>query len=201
MQFEEVKSLIKAECKKYNVEFYYGRGKTVLFNDSVKSNGYFTDGNDGEGHQPRLAIANGPNKLDVLIHEYCHMQQYLEQSPEWVALIDNGQIWEWLGGEDGFTEQELDESFKASYNIELDCERRSIAQHREWQTGLNEAEYIQKANAYTMFYIFMRENRLWYKSGKEPYALREVWSKMPSTFDFNRIEVYSQVYRLFEKCI
>lgn len=200
MQFNEIKSVIKQECKKHGVQFYQGRGNTVLFRDNVKSNGYFTDG--AEGFPPRLAIAGkGKNLLDVLVHEYCHMQQFLEQSPEWTALEGKGQIWEWVGGVDGFTEEELDESFKAAYGIEVDCEVRSIMQHREWKTGLNEEEYIQKANAYTMFYLFMRENRVWYQMGREPYSLKEVWSQMPKSFTFDRLECYNKVHHLFELCI
>lgn len=201
MQFEEIKSIIKKECKQHGVEFYHGRGKTVMFRDRVKSNGYFTDGDDGEGYNPRLAIATGANTLDVLVHEYCHMQQYLEQTQEWLDLTDNDFIWRWIDGEDGFTEEQLDNSFKASYMIELDCEMRSVRQHREWETGLNEEEYIQKANAYTMFYLFMRENRVWYKSGREPYSLKEVWSQMPKSFTFDRVACYNQVHQLFELCI
>lgn len=201
MQFDEIKSIIKAECKANNVTFYQGRGKTVLFRSGVRSNGYFTDGNDGERDHPKLAIGSGNNALDVLIHEYCHMQQYIEQSPEWKAIINNGCIWDWIDGSDDFTEDELDASFRASYEVELDCEIRSVVQHMEWNTGINLDEYIQKANAYTMFYIFMRENRVWYKSGKEPYTLKEVWSQMPKTFTFDRIEWYSKVYHLFTKCI
>jgi hypothetical protein len=201
MQFQEIKKIIKAECKRNNVTFYQGKGKTVLFRDNVRSNGYFTDGNDGKNDNPRLAIASGDNALDVLIHEYCHMQQYLEQSPEWNAIINNGCIWDWIYGSDQYSEDELDNSFRASYQLELDCEIRSVEKHKEWNTGINLEHYIQKANAYTMFYIFMRDNRVWYKSGKEPYSLIEVWSQMPKSFSFDRIECYNKVHELFELCI
>ncbi len=201
MQFKEIKSIIRAECKKYGIEFYQGRGKTVLFRDNVRSNGYFADGNESDGYKPRLAIATNGNMLDVLVHEYCHMQQCLEQAPVWLDLIGNDFIWRWVGGEDGFTEEQLDNSFLAAYNLELDCEIRSIQKHQEWQTGLNEEEYIQKANAYTLFYIFMRENRVWYQSGREPYTLKEVWSRMPTTFTFDRVEWYNKVFELFKLCI
>lgn len=201
MHFNEIKSIIKADCKKNNVQFYQGTGKTVLFRDGVRSNGYFTDGNDGVRDNPKLAIGSGSHVLDVMIHEYCHMQQYLENAPEWEAIKGNGCIWEWIDGSDEFSDDELDDSFRASYQLELDCEMRSVEKHKEWCTGVNLEEYIQKANAYTMFYIFMRENRVWYKSGKEPYALKEVWSKMPKTFTFDRMACYSSTYQLFTKCI
>lgn len=199
MTFDEVKAVIKAECKKHGIDFYHGKGKTVNFRDGVKSNGYFTD--DGGNGRPKIAVGSSENALDVLVHEYCHMQQYLEQSDVWQAIIGRDQIWRWVSGEDGFTEDELDESFKALYLVEVDCEQRSVIQHRKWKTGINEEEYIQKANAYTMFYFFMREHRVWYRSGNEPYNIEEVWRSMPKTFDFDRVECYVNVHPLFELCI
>ena len=40
-------------------------------------------------------------------------------------------------------------------------------------------EYIQKSNAYILFYWAMFKTRKWYTPKKRPYELKELWSKMP----------------------
>lgn len=201
MQFNDVRKLVKEECKEYGIRFHQGRGKTVLFTDGIRSNGYFCPPNEEEGTSAVLAVATNKNSLDVLIHEYSHMQQYLENAPVWKALDQRGQVWDWISGKDDFTEKELDKSIQVYYNVELDCERRSVIQHRKWNTGKDLAEYTQKANAYTLFYFYMRENRVWYKEGKEPYTLKQVWSQMPKSFTFDRLKCYNKVHKLFNLCI
>lgn len=198
MQFEEIKNLIAEECEQYGVTFHHGTGPTVDWN-GVECNGYISSGY--EEIPVTLAVATNDNSLDTLIHESCHMDQWYEQTPEWMDLEDHGQVWEWLCGVDDFTEEELDESVMRSYRLEVDCERRSVEKHRMWKTGVNESEYIQKANAYTMFYFYMRENRVWYKAGNEPYSLKEVWGHMPETFNFNRLDWYTKTHHLFAKCV
>ena len=199
MNFDEVKRLIKQECKDNEVNFYHGRGKTVLFFDGIRSNGYFFDG-VGTDDGPTLAVATNENTLTTLVHEYCHMQQFLEQAEVWTALRGNAQIWEWLSG-DEFSDKVLDASIELAYAVELDCEKRSIRQHRIWNTGIDISEYIQKSNAYTMFYFFMRHHRVWYKQGREPYSVEEVWSQMPKSFTFDRDKCYNKVHQLFNLCI
>ena len=205
MNFDEVKKEIKTECNANGIRFFAGRGKTVK-NGTINCNGFFCDGEDydtGEKFQPTLAFANNPNSFDVLVHEYCHMQQWLEGSPLWSNLRNNGFMWDWLNGDDSIEFSKVEDSMLAYYGIELDCERRAIAQHRKWKTKYRKElyDYIQKANAYTMFYFYLIENRKWYKAGKEPYNLKSVWSKMPKSFTFNRLKCYNQVSKLFDKCI
>ncbi|QDJ96458.1 hypothetical protein Xoosp13_272 [Xanthomonas phage Xoo-sp13] len=198
MQFDEVKRLVKQECKENGIRFYQGRGKTVALQDGIKSNGYFDPGVDGA--TPTLAIAKGGN-LELLVHEFSHMRQYLERAAVWEALENNSKIWDWINGQDGFTEKDLDKSVVAYYNVEIDCERRTVAQFKEWNVDVNIPEYIQKANAYTMFYFFMRDHRVWYTPGKEPYKLEKVWKSMPKTFTFDRVVCYNKISHLFNHCI
>lgn len=199
-KFSEVKKFIKQECKENNVRFFHGRGKTVSFQgESVRSNGYFNEPLK-KGDKAVLAISTNPNSLDVLIHEYCHMQQYLEGHPYWKALNGKGHMWQWLDGQK-VPHTKVVASVEAHYNIEVDCEARAVKMHRKFKTGINLTEYIQKANAYTMFYFYVLENRKWYAPGREPYNLKEVWSKLPKTFAFNREKWYNKHKKIFENCV
>lgn len=196
MQFDDVKKLIKNECRTYGVRFYQGRGKTVIF-DGVKSNGYYNPGT--QDTEPTLAVIQGD--IGVLVHEYCHMLQDMERAPVWKAIENKSHIWSWIAGNEGFTEKQLDASLLAYYNVEIDCERRTVAQFKKWNVDINLTEYIQKANAYTMFYFFMRECRVWYRPGFEPYNLEKVWKSMPKSFTFDRAHCYNKVRDLYNYCI
>lgn len=193
MQFEEIKSLVQEECARQGITFIHSDEPSVSFN-GMQSNGYFDEAS------MTLALGTTPHSLEILVHEYCHMQQFLYQDKVWTDLEDAGQIWEWLEGTD-FPEEVLDKSFKAYYHVELDCEMNAVEHHKEWETGINLDEYIQKANAYTLFYLFMREHRVWYETGREPYTIKAVWTKMPKTFAFDRLEWYNKLHQLFELCI
>ncbi len=199
MNYQEVRNIIKNECKKHGVKFHQGRGKTVRFPGSVRSNGFFYF--DTESKDSMLAVAMNSNSLGVLIHEYSHMQQWLENAPEWEAIEKNTVMWEWLATDDYFEASEVEESVMAYYEVERDCERRAVDFHIQWNTDENLEEYIQKSNAYTLFYFFLLENRKWYVPGREPYSLKSVWGQMPKTFDFDVADVYNNVRHLFKACL
>ncbi len=203
MQFAEIRTIIKKECKDNGIKFYQGRGSTVRFKDGVRCNGFFYDASDKpeDDRVPVLAVATNSNTPQVLIHEYCHMQQYLESADVWLELGKGGEVWDWLMGKDYEDMECVDRSLIAYYKVEVDCERRSVELHQKWNTDQNIDEYIQKANAYTLFYFFMREHRQWYAPGREPYTLEEVWSQMPKDFTFDVVECYNKVHKLFEICI
>lgn len=201
MQFEQVKAIIKQECKENGIIFFQGKGVTVRFIDGVRSNGYFDDGKVSGTNQPKLAVATNQQSLEVLVHEYCHMRQYLERAKVWQDLGKSEIFWNWLTGDDRYSEEQVIEGMIASYNVEVDCEKRSVEQHKKWGTGINLTEYIQKANAYTMFYFYVLDERKWYKSGREPYTLKEVWSKMPKSFTFDVEQCYNKHRQLFDLCV
>lgn len=203
MNFNQIVRIVKEECNALGVKFHRGRGQTVQFGEEkLRTSGYFYDGETEKGSSyPILAIATNPNSLTILVHEYCHMQQWIDQDPVWTKISNHGQIWDWVEGMDGFSDDELNQSAEAYYQLELDCEKRAIKKHIQWKTGINLTEYIQKSNAYTMFYFYMREHRVWYSPGKEPYNVKKVWSAMPKTFDFNREKWYNKVHKLYDNCI
>lgn len=202
MTFDEAKAFVKKECEHYGVKFLHVSTPHVEIG-GVSSNGFFADGyTEDEDSEfvdyPILAIGTSEKSYEVMIHEYCHLKQWVE-NPEWFKkLRELSCIWSWVSGSD--EGDKITDAIIHAYDIELDCERRAVEFHKEHNTGINIDEYIQKANAYTLFYIYMRENRVWYKMGKEPYYLEEVWRKMPKTFDFDLDTVYSSVHKLFAQC-
>lgn len=168
--------------------------------------GYFL-GDENENY-PELGIAVGGKKEDwlpVLLHESCHMDQWVERSAVWALSYIGGKdiydmLDEWINGKE-FIQWEIDKIIKNCIEIELDCEKRVLDKIiKNKLSGINQYEYIQKANSYVMFYCAILKNRKWYDNA--PYKDENVWGEMPSRFldkeeYFNCREEYLNLYNKF----
>jgi hypothetical protein len=127
-----------------------------------------------------LVVAGGKKEwLDVLVHESCHMDQYLEGYKYWkcgdssLLIIDA-----WLTGKKK-THKELVKATKNVIMLELDCERRTVQKMKKYKIPFNASLYTQKANSYLFGYWATLRDRKWYPF---PYEKKEIYSKMPKTF-------------------
>ena len=163
--------------------------------------GYFVD-----YVNPTLAVAMGKPKEEfamVIVHESCHMDQWIEKSPPWNNNFIDGKesvdyIDEGLSGKE-FTPEELDNFIRRSIEVESDCERRTIEKAKSYNLPINIEEETQKANSYILFYSMLKEVRKWNVSGKAPYQIKEVWSQMPKTFDMDYYNVPENLKELYLK--
>jgi hypothetical protein len=131
--------------------------------------------------------------VTVLAHEYCHLLQWRKSAKVWKdvefsigkdSFDSSTVIDEWLGGKE-FSEEVLDRAFDAIISLELDCERRTALLLKKLKAPIDIEEYTQKANSYVLFYRECRKTRKWYDPLSPPYEQKEIWSKMPSTFQYN----------------
>jgi hypothetical protein len=117
--------------------------------------------------------------LIILIHESCHMDQFLEKSPYWntekdpLAIVDK-----WLNKKN-INSKILKKAFQDSILLELDCEKRSVKKMKKYKLKINTSLYIQKANAYLFSYWATYKNREWFKF---PYLNPKIYKKMPNKF-------------------
>lgn len=201
----EIQKLIndtKKQAEDNGVQIILSQEKTVPYIvGDIQVSGYFVDyGN------PRLAVAMGKPLKDwvmILAHEGSHMDQWIEDSPYWTDNFINGResveyIDEWCAGKE-FTEEEVDNFIKRSIGVELDCEKRTIEKAKKYNLPVNIKEEIQKANSYILFYTFVKESRKWNTPGKAPYQIREVWSKMPDTFEIDYAQIPEDIRELYRK--
>lgn len=144
---------------------------------------------------PLLAFATGkPTKdwIGIAMHESCHMDQWAESAPVWVKAMMNENkepmdiIDQWINGKE-IDNRLLEECIFSALDIELDCEKRSV--YKMKFLGLDKyitpSEYIQKSNAYVLFYLALYKTRQWYSPDKKPYDLPSVWTKMPKNWKVN----------------
>ena len=176
---------LKIYTKENNIKLILSPEKGVQFSEGgIICNGYFDD------IKSTLACALGKDVsqwLVILLHESCHMDQWVEKVPEWTENVGMDNIEKWLNGDDNVNMNNIDNEIRTSVIVEVDCERRTVEKIKKYdlQSLINIDEYIKKSNAYVLFYLWMRKNRKWYTVGKEPYNIPEITNSMPNTFDIN----------------
>jgi hypothetical protein len=77
----------------------------------------------------------------------------------------------------------------------------TVEKIKKWSLDkiIDTEEYIQKSNAYILFYLWMKKNRSWYTIGKEPYNIDEIVSIMPKTFDIDYTKLEPKIEEVFDK--
>lgn len=199
-----VLEFIELECKKLKVEYVFSLDSHVKCGDII-CNGYFID-----SPVPTLAVGMGKPEhlwLTTLIHEYNHMQQWKEQSKEWLesTISENIEAMDlidlWIQGTISLDESQKDKIFSRSIAVEKDCEERTVKFIIE--NGLtnliNPIEYAQKANAYILFYHMVKKTRKWYIPGKEPYNNPQIYTKMPSHFNLDYSALTPELETILEE--
>jgi hypothetical protein len=200
---EKVKSFIKdlqEKCKGNGINLVIKNkaGIPYVTENSFMVNGYFDE------VSRTLACAAGKDIsqwLTILIHESSHMEQFLDNIPEWSNNLGLDETDKWLTGDDNVDMEKITEEIKTGIEVELDCEKRTIDKIKQWGLDgiVDTEEYVQKANAYIMFYLWMKKNRKWYDIGREPYNLPEIFKEMPKTFDNDYSELSVEIMAVLDK--
>jgi hypothetical protein len=184
--------LVKAECKKNGVKYKLNPVKYLKLSGNIRCSGYFDD-----GEKPTLAVAmNKPTAIEILVHEYSHMTQWLDGIDLWkqggvgVTKIDK-----WLSGK---KISGIDEAFETAIALELDNEKRSVKNIKKFGLEIDVDLYIKKANSYLQFYLWMKETRKWSNPNNLPYENRALLAVMPSNFKMNYGKLSSKLRKVFE---
>ncbi len=133
--------------------------------------------------------------LEILVHEYCHLTQWQDGFHLWkkagraLPVID-----EWLEGKYKRPET-LNRAFEIAIGLERDNEMRSVRMINEWGLNIDVDRYIKRANAYLMFYNWLRQTRKWSKPNNTPYSNKRIVAAMPANFKLD----YSKLPKRFEK--
>lgn len=199
---DKILSDIREKAKQHNVRLILNNTKSVKYPGSgFLASGYFID----YGH-PTLAVAmNNPTSewIMVLLHESSHMDQWIEKSPFWTKSFIKGResvdyLDEWINGKE-LTKKQLKNVIKRSREVEWDCEMRTIEKAKKYGLPNNLENEIKKANSYIWLYTLLEDTRKWTKSGKSPYKVKQVWSKMPKTFNIDYNTMPEDVKKLYLK--
>lgn len=122
----------------------------------------------------------------VLVHEYCHFQQWLDGNASTTLQYPRApacgtDFYPWLKGDNKLSKEELKLVFEYVILMERDCEERTIATLNEEcalnDCGVDVARYTQKANAYIMLHPFVRKHRQWPTTA--PSLCKKVLDSLP----------------------
>lgn len=144
-------------------------------NDGFPCGGYFC------GETKVLAVATDRKEdswLGVLLHEYCHLTQWIEDQPVWRESRD--EMWSWL---DGKRIKDPRGAVRTVQAVEADCERRTIRLIREMGAPVDLERYTRSANAYIHFHNVMADKRKWYRAGTVMQEVESLMAACNPTFD------------------
>ncbi len=171
--------------------------------DGTKCSGFFT-------HIPEPLLAfplEGSESEPTMLHESQHMEQWHENCKPWrdhmvtSTIGSEDLLFLWIDRKVDLSNNQAIEYAQLSCNVELDCDKRTVRLIRrlrkEGKTTIDPKVYTQKANAYVMFWKMVAESRCWYEIGKQPYALPEVYSEFPNTFNLDYKKLPRKYAHLF----
>ena len=197
---EKFISFVKEECKKHGVKFKPYKRAYIKLTDDIKCGGYFDDGSDPNSRKATLAFAQGrPDFIELMVHEYCHMTQWIDGIELWEVCSDSMSIIdEWLSGVD-HPNKIINSAINNSRDLELDNEKRAVEIFKKWDLPVDVDLYTKKANAYVNFYNYMKVSRKWSVPGNSPYTNKNIMEAMSSKFDMNYSELSEGLTDLYRK--
>lgn len=187
---KEFIEFVKKECKKYGVKCDLRNTNYVKLSDTIKCSGWF------DSDSKRLVCSmKRPDSIEVLVHEYSHMTQWSEKLPLWdIAIESLNKIDMWLNGENI---NDIDSHLSNARDLELDNEKRSVNIIKKWGLDIDIPNYIKKANAYVLFYNYMRFSRKWSNPNNSPYTNKNILNLMSDKFDMNYHSIDSEIQKVF----
>lgn len=132
----------------------------ILNKKSINKLGGWFDGKE-------LVVAyNYGEGFSTLVHEYCHMQQYLENCKAWRQSITPGSelFLHWIRGK---APADVDHtslfcSMQSCIAVEYDCEKRVLQCIKKYNLDIDAAQYAKGANIYLYAHHRMLQDNKWY---------------------------------------
>ena len=184
---------VKKQCRMYGVKCSLRNVKYLRLSGNIKCSGYFDDTTD---KKPTLVVSmNRPDWLEILVHEYCHLTQWVEQVPIWKkAEVSLGKVWEWL---DGKNCRSIEKHIAVARDLELDNEKRAVKIIKKFELKVDLVHYVKKANAYVQFYNWMLVTRKWSKPKNSPYKNKNLVNAMSNKFNMKYEYLTPKLEKIF----
>lgn len=193
---DNVKAFIKhvhSVAKLNGIKIQAHNSKSIRIDKGISVSGYFSS------EEKKLAYAKKNKQwLEILIHESCHMDQFIEQTDIWMKAMDGFLIDEWLQNKN-IPQGKINRAINHTRDLELDCEKRSVRKIKEWNLPVDIDLYIQRANCYVLFYNWLKETRKWSTSKNSPYSNKNIYSKASKTWLKNYSYIPQNIRKVFNE--
>lgn len=168
---------VKAELHSYGFRLCFGKGKSVN-GGGWRAAGYF----DNHKREIRVARRNA-DWLDVLLHEYAHFRQWVEQPASvFNADADAAKIVDsYLHRGKQFPPAVLRRAFQRVMAFERDAEMRALTIAKDLCLPVDPVAYAKGANLYIYSHHLMRDSGRW-KPVRDLYRSYKVVRLMPKDF-------------------
>jgi hypothetical protein len=183
---------VREQCKLHGVKLTLKKSRYLILSDNARCSGYFDD------EARELVVAgNHPEYLSILVHEFAHLTQWVDNCEPWRKLGDSlVKIHDWLGGKEV---KGIKRALAKARDLELDNEKRSVKIIKEWNLSIDIKLYTQKANAYVQFYNWMYYTRRWCTVKNSPYRNKKIYTNMPTIFKMNYEEMSEKYKKLYQE--
>lgn len=170
-------------------------GTRVVLDPVAKSDdygrGYYESGEDRTARGGELCLAAGApvdEWLPILVHEYAHFLQQLDEDagvPVAYPIVDGEQIRRWYQATSTdkprrMSARRFRELTLSQQATEIDADHRAVELMREHRLGINIRDYIRASNAYHLFFSLLAETRRWLDVS--PHRLPAVRALMPAVW-------------------
>lgn len=191
MTADETLAEIIRRALKFGVTVVISPDRKVNDDDGAESGGWFC------GDTRRLVVGTGSSTwLGILLHEYCHVTQWIENGPLWRAYRDD--MWAWLAGK---SIKNPRAAVRAVQALEEDCERRTIRLIQELGAPVSIEAYTRSANAYLHFHNVMADKRKWYRPGTVMQDIPDLLAAANPTLDLDFTKTNAALRKELEKLL
>jgi hypothetical protein len=165
---------VRKHLAEYGMKLIIGRGKHVN-TDGFRCSGYFDESGG------TIAVARKSNEfMQVLVHEYCHFLQYINNSKIYAKCYDASLIVDqWLKGKN-YPIKKIKRAFFLVRAMERDCERRALKIIKQFNLAINIKMYAKRAHVYIYSHFLMEKTRKFDSFKRNPYYSKYVLKIMPS---------------------
>lgn len=196
---------IVADCiselsdNKVNIKFS-NTDSILLESENVNVNGYWDDANENN-----LIFACAVGKPveqwgPIFVHEFCHFQQWKEKEPLWHAYqtITKEENYNILHNKP-ISNERLHFCLDIMRDVELDCEKKTVALLKKYKVPIDIEQYIKGANTYIHFYNHIKQYRQWYPLKYIPYVMKRLLKIAAPTFYKDYTEIPPELIPVYEQ--
>lgn len=189
------------EMSKYNINIILEDSKSIkIQKENISVSGGFFDYSDKNNLIFACVIGYSFEQWSpVFIHEYCHFLQWLDRDQLWKDFYYlNAKSMDNIFNNKPVKKHILERNLNICKNLELDCEKRTVALLKKYKVDMDISAYIRTANVYIHFYNYMKRYRQWYPLTNVPYRIPALLKAAAPTFYKNYDEIPEAMLKQYE---